>query len=57
MEELRRSRVDVPPRPTSNNEIPQKPFGCVTYPTEEELLKRQKAQLHINDQPTVRVIS
>ena len=57
MEELRRSRVDVPPRPTSNNEIPQKPFGCVTYPTEEELLKRQKAQLHINDQPTVRFIS
>lgn len=53
MEELRRSRVDVPPRPQTNDEIPQKPFGCVTYPTEEELIQRQKAQLHINDQPTV----
>ncbi|XP_067950772.1 USP6 N-terminal-like protein [Watersipora subatra] len=48
-EELKRSRMDVPPPGNPEEEQPQKPFGCVTYPTEEELLARQSGQLHLND--------
>lgn len=46
--------MDVPPKPAKDSdEFPKKPFGCVTYPTEEELLKRQEGQIHMNDDPTV----
>lgn len=52
--DLRRSRIDVPPKPSADSdEFPKKPFGCVTYATEEELLKRQEGQIHMNDEPTV----
>lgn len=49
MDKLRSSRMDVPPKPKNNGEIPQKDFGTVSYPTLEELRQRQAAQMKIND--------
>lgn len=53
MLDMRRARIDVPPRPTNNDEVPSKEFGNVEYPTEDELLKRQEGQIHLNDDPAV----
>jgi len=52
--DLRRARVELPPPPSDPlEEVPKTHFGSVTYPTEEELIKRQQSQIHINDEPTV----
>jgi len=53
MQDLRRSRMDLPAKPKDDREIPHKPFGTITFPTLQELENRQNGQIHINDESEV----
>jgi len=40
-DELRRARLDLPPPPADDSEIPHKPFGVFVTPTIEQIIGRQ----------------
>ncbi|XP_064627290.1 uncharacterized protein LOC135487500 isoform X2 [Lineus longissimus] len=40
MEELRKAKMDVPPKPKVNNEVPTRPFGVMVTPTIDQLFDR-----------------
>lgn len=41
MEELRKAKMDTPPRPPDSSEIPSKPFGLFVPPSVEQILGRR----------------